>query len=82
MSTNENELNQQDGSFELDIDLLEDISGGRIMNDKTKATLNNYIRECKLRGLSISDALTELQNIYGSNMRYCNEFIGYVTENW
>jgi len=82
MTTNTNDPTQQDDVLELSDDMLDSISGGEIVNWKTQITLNRYIKECKLRGLSLSDALTEIQNIYGRNERYCNAFVGYVTENW
>lgn len=82
MTTNTNTATLQDEMFEMSDEMLEPIAGGEIVNWKTKITLNRYIKECKLRGLSLSDALTEVQNIYGRNERYCNAFVGYVTENW
>ena len=82
MATNENKTNQQAEMFELSDEMLEGIAGGEIVNYKTKVTLNKYIKECKLRGLSLADAMTELRNTYSRNERYCNAFIDYVAENW
>ena len=82
MATNENELGQQDEAFELSDELLKEVAGGGIVNDKTKVTLNGYIKRTKSRGLTLSEALVEVHNIYGSNERFCNAFIDYICANW
>lgn len=82
MTTNENETKQLNDVFELDGEMLDEIAGGEIVNWKTKVTLSKYIKEAKLRGLSLSDAMTEIKRTYRRNERYANAFIDYVAENW
>ena len=81
MATDEN-TNQRDDVLELTDEMLDEISGGEIVNWKTKITLEKYIKECKLRGLTLADAMTEIKNTYKRNERYANAFIDYVAENW
>ena len=82
MANKQNESDQQGGMFELSSEELDEIAGGEIVNWKTKITLDNYIKECKLRGLSLSDAMTEIRNTYSRNERFANAFIDYVAGNW
>ena len=82
METNENGTNQQNDMFVLSDEVLEEIAGGEIVNYKTKPTLDKYIKEAKLRGLTLADAMTEIKRTYGRNERYANAFIDYVAENW
>ncbi len=82
METNENGTNQQNDMFVLSDEMLEEIVGGEIVNYKTKPTLDKYIKEAKLRGLTLADAMTEIKRTYSRNERYANAFIDYVAENW
>lgn len=71
----------------LDIEDLSDeeldkIAGG--LTDGDRERLTRYIKNCKIKGYNISDALIELGNIYNKRRdeRILNECVDFVTRNW
>ena len=59
---------------------LEAVAGG--MTDGDRATLTRFMKDCKISGYSLSDALALLQRHYSRFPDQLSEYVDYVCEIW